>query len=184
MGTGAKDATTPRGAGKVSRVCTVCLHRRHTEINRALLAGESYRTIADRFGLSKTALIRHKAAHLPRWLTQAQEAEDMAEADDLLDQMSALHRRTLAILGQAEVSGETKIALSASREARNNLELLAKLTGELKAHAQVNIVMLPGYVAMRSAIMAALQRHPQARQDVASALLALDEGHDADAYPG
>ncbi len=67
----------------------------------------------------------------------------MADADSLLEQVSALHRRTLAILGNAEVEGEHKLALAAIREARSNLELLGRLMGELKQETVINVLILP-----------------------------------------
>ena len=46
------------------RACTVCAHPKRTAIEAALAAGESQREVAARFGLSKTALVRH-AQHAP-----------------------------------------------------------------------------------------------------------------------
>jgi hypothetical protein len=40
--------------------CTICQHADRAAIETALQAGEALRTIADRFGASKTVLIRHK----------------------------------------------------------------------------------------------------------------------------
>ena len=45
--------------------------------------------------------------------------------------MRALNRRTLAILQAAERSGDHQTALNAIAQARKNLELCARLSGEL-----------------------------------------------------
>jgi hypothetical protein len=157
----------------MTRLCTICVHPQHNAINRALVRGEaSNRRIAAQFRLTEQAVRRHTASHLPRRLTQAKEAEDMANSDDLLEQVSALHRRTLAILGQAEVEGEHRVALAAIREARGNLELLERLMGELHEQAQVNILVMPDYIAARTAILRALLPYPDARMAVAQALRA------------
>ena len=66
----------------------------------------------------------------PVKLVKAQEAEEVTQADDLLDQVRDLRAGALAILGKAEEAGELS-ALAAIREARGDLELLAKLLGEL-----------------------------------------------------
>jgi len=100
----------------------------------------------------------------------------MADADSLLEQVSALHRRTLAILGNAEVEGEHRIALAAIREARNNLELLGRLMGELREETTINVLVLPDYVAARSALVAALAPFPEARHAVVKALTAAEGG--------
>ena len=111
------------------RRCTVCDHETRTSIETALISGAPLRDIAGRYGVSKSALERHKADHLPAGLAKAREAEEAARADDLLSHVRGLQGRTLAILESAEVSGEHRTALAAIAEARRNLELLGKLAG-------------------------------------------------------
>jgi hypothetical protein len=71
----------------VPRTCTICTHENRAALERALIEGETLRTIADRFSVSKTALVRHKDNHLPAHLMKAKEA---ARADDLPDQVGHL----------------------------------------------------------------------------------------------
>ena len=47
------------------RSCSICSSVDVTAINAALLAGEPLRTVGKRWSVSKTALLRHKGAHLP-----------------------------------------------------------------------------------------------------------------------
>ncbi len=49
----------------MARRCSICTHKQINEINRELIEGKSYRTIADHFDVSKSALIRHKKEHIP-----------------------------------------------------------------------------------------------------------------------
>src|SRR3954471_17027567 len=111
----------------MSRTCTVCGHDQRHEVEVALVQRDSYRDIARRFALSKDALGRHAKEHLPQLLSQAHRAEDAARADDLLSQVAELQSKTLNLLLKAEEAGELRTALSAIREARGNVELLAKL---------------------------------------------------------
>src|SRR3712207_9430279 len=113
------------------RSCTLCEHPRREEIDRALVGDSSNLSISSLFGVSESAVRRHKANHLPAKLVMAQAAEEVAQADDLLEQVRDLQGRALAILGKAESAGDLRTALGAIREARGNLELLAKLLGEL-----------------------------------------------------
>ncbi len=49
----------------MSRTCTVCSHPERATIDKALVAVQNpYRAIARQYGLSKDALLRHKADHL------------------------------------------------------------------------------------------------------------------------
>ena len=156
--------------------CTVCTHEARAEIERALVAGEAFRNIAERFGTSAAALHRHKADHLPVKLVKAREAEEVAQADDLLEQVRGLQGRALAILDKAEEAGELRTALSAIREARANLELLAKLLGELDERQQVNVLISPEWLELRAVIVGALEPHPAARGAVLRALEGADNG--------
>ena len=53
----------------------------------------------------------------------------MVHGDSLLNQVRSLQGKALAILVQAEAAGGLRTALGAVREARGNLELLAKMLG-------------------------------------------------------
>lgn len=117
---------------------------------------------------------RHKGKHLPAKLVMAQAAEEVAEADTLLDQVKNLQGRAYAILDKAEEAGELKTALSAIREARGNLELLAKLLGELDDRPQINLTVSLEWLELRAVIVGALEPHPEALGAVMGALEAAD----------
>ena len=152
------------------RSCTVCNHPNLEDIDRALVAGEANTALSSLFAVSEQALRRHKGSHLPAKLVMAQAAEEVAQADDLLDQLKDLQRRTLAILEAAESTNQHRTALSAIREARSNLELLAKLLGELDERPTVNVLVSPQWVELRAVIVTALEPHPEALRAVVGAL--------------
>lgn len=155
-------------------ICTVCRHPQRPAIEAALVTGVSYRNIVEQYGVSLGALTRHKTDHLPAALVQAQQAEEVAHADSLLDQVQTMQARTLVILQQAEQAGALGIALGAIREARGNLELLAKLTKQLDERPVVNVLLAPEWLVVRAALLDALQPHPAARVAVAERLVALE----------
>jgi hypothetical protein len=109
------------------RRCTVCDHLESHSIDEALVSSAPYRSVAKRFELSESAVYRHKADHLPAHLLKAREVEEMAQADDLLEQVRHLQAHALDILERAEKAGDLKTALAAISRARSNLELLGKL---------------------------------------------------------
>ena len=158
------------------RTCTVCAHDARAKIDRALVASEPLRTIADRWSVSKTSLMRHKAEHVPATLAKAQEAQEVALADDLLAGVRDLQARTLAILEAAEEASQHRTALAAIREARSNLELLAKLLGELDERPAVNVVLSPEWLELRAVVVGALEPHPDARGAVLRALGGAGDG--------
>ena len=152
------------------RSCTICQHPQREALDLALVGGAALSETAALFRVSSDAVSRHKANHLPAKLVLAQEASEVAEADDLLDQVRDLQARTLAILEASEASREHRTALSAIREARSNLELLAKLLGELDERPVVNVLVSPQWLQLRTTIITALDHHPQARESVLRAV--------------
>jgi len=154
----------------VPRSCTVCEHPAREEIDRALVGGASNRSAASLYDVSEAAVRRHKANHLPAKLAMAEQAAEVTEASNLLAQVQDLQGRALAILDKAEGTGDLRTALSAIREARGNLELLAKLLGELDDRPVLNLHVSPEWLELRTVIVGALEPYSEARGAVLRAL--------------
>jgi transposase-like protein len=152
------------------RRCTVCDHLERQSIDEALVSGAPYRSVAKRFGLSESAVYRHKTEHLPAHMLKAKEAEEVAQADELLEQVRYLQTRALGILERAEKAGDLRTALAAISQARGNLELLGKLAGELDERPVVNLNVSPEWLELRAVIVGALEPHPAAHGAVLTAL--------------
>jgi len=160
------------------RQCTVCTHSEREAIDHALVAGESFRNIAERFGTSVGALVRHKTDHIPAHLAKAQEAKEVTQADSLLDRLLDLSKETAAILKDARKGDEkdNELALKAIARAEKQIELQARLLGELKDTTTVNVLVLPEWQTMRTVIISALLPFPEARVAVAEALRRIGNG--------
>jgi hypothetical protein len=165
----------------MSRVCTVCSHEDHFDIDTILVdRSASYRDIAERFALSKTAVSRHvTGGHISELLSLAADAERSAQADTLLDRIEDLQARTLAILEASEETREHGTALSAIREARRNLELIGEVTKELNRTPTLNLHLNAEWIELRTAIVEALEPHLEARESVLRAIerAGNDRGH-------
>jgi hypothetical protein len=155
------------------RTCSICSHAEREAIDEALVGGSSNLSVSSLFDVSEAAVRRHKSNHLPAKLVLAHEAEEVATADNLLEKVQDLQSRTMAILDQAEGAGDLRTALGAIREARGNVELLAKLLGELDERPVVNVMLIDPKV--RDAIVRALTPYGEARLAVASALKPFEE---------
>jgi hypothetical protein len=162
----------------MAQPCSVCAHPDSPQINEALIIErQSNRAITRQYDLSKDAVRRHRE-HIPELLVKASQALEVAQADDLLDQVRNLQQRALAILDKAEAADELRTALAAIAQARGNLELLGKLAGELQQEGATNIqialVEHPDYARLREAILVALEDHVEARWAVAAALRGIE----------
>jgi hypothetical protein len=148
----------------------VCGHPDAIEINEALVIEKrSIRAIASQHGVDRNAVQRHRQ-HIPELLMRAARAEEVAEADTLLDRLEDLHRRTEAILSRVEETDNYVASLGAIREMRRNLEVIGELTKELNRSPTVNLSVNPEWLELRAVIIGALEPHPQARQDVLTAI--------------
>jgi hypothetical protein len=99
-----------------------------------------YRVIQKRYGVSKSSLERHVSQHVAKAVRKLTASElslsdAAAIAEPVLTQMRKLNARSLRILKSAEDAKDHATALHAVRECRRNLELIAKLTGELDPRA-------------------------------------------------
>ena len=162
----------PRGGrGSVMpRRCTICHHPDRDDIDQALVRREPFRHIAARFEVSTSALVRHSDDHLPATLLQAHRAADVAHANNILGEVLDLRDHALEILDKAEKVDDLRVACSAIREARGCLELLGKLAGRLQDGPTINVFMSPEWLTIQTAILQALEPHPDARQAVVLAL--------------
>ena len=154
----------------MSRTCTICSHPERNAIDRALIESRPLREVARHYETSKDALFRHKAEHLPGTLVKAKEAEDIASAGGLLKQIVDLQQRTLTVLEKAEDKEDLKTVLQAVRESRGNLELLAKMLGELHEGQGSSLRSSSQWVSIRSVILQVLAPYPEAQLRLVEAL--------------
>ncbi len=158
------------------QTCTVCTSPQRAAIDRALIAEVPLRDIAGQHGLSKSAVDRHKAEHLPGHMVKAQAQEDVRTAIDVVKQLKAINAATLAILQDARNTKQHTVALMAIDRVQRQIELQAKLLGELQQEGSVNIVINQQVATYTAILMQALGPWPDARAAVAAALEAHDVG--------
>lgn len=153
------------------RVCTICSHPERDAIEREVLAGRPFRTIAASFSLSRASLLRHCAGgHLSATLVQSARVGEITRADDLVARLIGLARETQAVLARARAAGDDELVLKAVARAEKQLELQARLIGELKEGTTINITLSAEWLSLQATIVAALDPWPEARLAVAAAL--------------
>lgn len=114
------------------RTCTICRHPNRTEIDTALIRPDSFRDIATRYGTSKSALERHRDKCLPKHLLRAKEDSETQSATALVKELRELARKTGLILTRAMDEKNGDLALKAIARLERQLELKARLLGELE----------------------------------------------------
>ncbi len=115
----------------MARTCSICNNKNSHEINQAIIRGTSFRTIANQYSVSKSAVQRHAKNHLPLHIVQSEKARELKDADSIIDSIFRLESGSIRIQEQAEQQNDLKSALMAIREQARLIELRAKLLGEI-----------------------------------------------------
>lgn len=162
----------------MGRVCTCCAHPECAEIDACVTRGDSTYAIAERFGLSASAVQRHARRHLSAALTTMRMAEQEEAHASLLARVEAIIERAEEMFTQVSSEGRTTAALDVLKELRLQLELYGKATGELDTRpvTVVNLQTAPEWLTVRAAILSALIAYPEARAAVSGRLLELEAG--------
>src|SRR5687768_384044 len=95
----------------MAKECKICTHPEREEIERKLISGMSNRRIATLCDASEASVRRHKANHLPAKLAEAEEAQEVAEANSLLTQARELLDKARSMMDAAEAAGDIRTAL-------------------------------------------------------------------------
>lgn len=123
----------------MAMTCTICRHPQRDDIETALIAGESLRGIERRFGVSDDALDRHRKVDIPELMAQSKQARAEVRGDTLYDRLRLLNAETLQILQEAKEAKNPDLALRAINRIERQLELEAKLLGQIDESTKVAI---------------------------------------------
>ena len=178
----------------MGRRCTVCDHPSRVDIDRELAAGVSFRKTAERFDITFSAARRHLRHHLAPQLSQAlqevragraaelvpereaQRAQEIGQALDIVQQLRAINAACLEVLTKARASENHSTLLGAVDRIHRQIELQARLLGELQEGQTVNVLVAPEWHEVRLVVVNALRPYPEARAAVTEALAKLPGG--------
>src|SRR5690242_17735181 len=99
----------------MSRRCSICHHPKRDEIDRALVSGTPYRSVAQRAAASPDAVFRH-SRHLPRTLRAAQKSLEVARADSLVEMLQRLISEAERLKQKAEEAADYRTALAGNAQ--------------------------------------------------------------------
>jgi len=144
--------------------------KKEKKVREMLLDKQPIRTIARATGFSREAVETYRDESLPERLIQARNIKDIAESEDVVEQIKSIQTRTLAVLAEVEEDGDHALFFKGIREVRENAKLSAELAGKLQSQPQVNILISSEWISIRGRILTALNDYPEAREAVINAL--------------
>jgi hypothetical protein len=162
---------------------TICKHPDRARIERDLALGRPLQRLAEKYGVSKDALWRHKSK-LPPQLKAVlaahalRPAEDLdklriTESENILGQLAAQRARLLLSQDACMEAGQFGLVAQLAGGIHRNIELTGTYLGEFakhSVHTSVSILVAPEYLNLRASLLRALQPYPEARRAVAEAL--------------
>lgn len=169
------------------RRCSVCAHGEVRAIDEALVAGGSLRAVGEQFGLSPSALSRHRREHIQLDLevpghepaASHGQGAPTSPAIDVAQQLKAINAACLEVLTRARQEDRATTLLKAVDRIHRQIDLQAKLLRTLQSTAaEPSGYDLSKWPSLRQVVVDALRPYPEARQAVVEAL-----GH-AEARPG
>ena len=98
----------------------------------------------------------------------------VAEGLDVVGQLRTINNITLHVLKEARDAKDHDIALKAIDRVQRQIELQAKLLGELQQEGTTNIMVNAEWIEVRALLMHALGDFPEARASVAAVLLEME----------
>jgi hypothetical protein len=102
----------------MTRTCLACSSPAREVIDKALIAGEPFRNIAERVSISPAALFRHKN-HVASAIGRAQAHHEERLGETLLDEMRRVQRKAWELLSKSEAEGDLRGSIVALREVRS-----------------------------------------------------------------
>jgi len=106
--------------------CSICLHPKVLEINKALVQGKGFQMIANTFGSDWQSVRRHSQSHLPKALVKAYEKRSVMDAASILDGMTEGIHELKQMLDDSKEKKTPYLSVAVIREIRGYYEALVR----------------------------------------------------------
>ena len=109
--------------------CTICQHPQRTEISLAIQQGRHRKEVAERYGLSPSALARHIRKHAPK----APEPEPIPGLPNLASRVEWMYAQSAEAYQSAKTAADPGTQFKALQRLEKHVEMQAKLVGSIRA---------------------------------------------------
>jgi hypothetical protein len=136
--------------------CATCEHPEREAIERALIAGTPLRELSRRYGMHRNSLSAHAHNHLGPAIQTAKKEREQAGPRSVLVRLEKLAQTV-----EAALYGADTLPVPLVRELRATLEVVGRITGELRDQPQLNLVLTqsPAWEQFAGFLLAVLEEH-------------------------
>lgn len=148
--------------------CAACRHPKRKEIDTAIKAGASMTGLVTTYGISRTALYRHRAHMDDRDPDKTKSFEEKSS----VEKANEMEKISRSLLSRAASSGDVRGATALVRACNESLALSSKLRGEMSGRPPEDT---GGYTwsdfnRFTDSLLTALDEKPEAKKAVLDAL--------------
>jgi hypothetical protein len=151
--------------------CTVCQHNQIKEIDRALLTGATLTSLNQKFGLSTSALHRHKD-HLHKKMSRAEAGLEVSLRQGFFFKLNTILDQAMQTALTASTEGNSRLFLRAGSLASRLINQMHKLDFALEPEMIYCLLASPTWNMTDSLLPGAFQALSDTRQTLATDLLA------------
>ena len=114
----------------MARPCSICTHPQRAEIDKEIVSGKSFRTIAGGFDVSESALKRHKK-HIATTVIETERQKAVSGTARMLKELSRGFDSLARAADKAEQDGDHKMMAQLWKTAADLAIPLLKISGDL-----------------------------------------------------
>jgi hypothetical protein len=158
--------------------CKLCNYPERAAIEQKIASRQLSMTKAAKIvDCNKASVSRHMSRCVAAKVAKTANSIESREALNVIDALTESHDRVLDIFNDALDDGDRRSALGALDTEVRQLILVAKVTGQLNEAPQLNILMNPEFMKLKSVIIKTLEPYPEARLKLSERLEEiLDDG--------
>lgn len=145
----------------MARHCSICIHDKRAEIELSVTNGKSYRDIALQFSVGVMSIQRHMSEHIKQAVKVQQEAKEISKKIDVMKQLLELNAVARSVMTRNYADRKDALVLAAIDRIQKQLELAAKLQGDLDESTKIDISLHPDFQMVQQRILSALDKCPQ-----------------------
>jgi len=173
---------------RMSKPCSVCIHKQRESVEREILEGKAIDAIAREYDLSASALKRHRDnEHIETKLVRSSEVAEVVQAQNLFERIEELEAEVAEYKTMAVEQNNYRVALACIDRQAKLIELYGKMKLLAMKGAEIGDMTDDGVPvwqtkALSHMICNVIDRHPLIEIDMMVALMALDRAPEGDKW--
>jgi len=152
----------------MAKPCAFCIHKDRGKLEKALLERKkTQEEVASIIGVSRSRISEHLSNHLKKDVREAiAKKEGIQSGLNVTKQLMEINKVARVIIKEALDQGDGRLTLKAIERVEKQLELQAKLLGDIPSGTQVQIIQSPQFVEFKTLILGVLDGYPEVKVEV------------------